>query len=107
RSCWFFWFGLVDFNGDFALGMARRAEHQSLFCFRGHLWLDAARRGPERARIDAVRIEPQHLIVQLSRSGCRLGQAVEIADVLTGLFDDPGAVVVFGPLVSRDHRSRV
>jgi hypothetical protein len=33
------------------------------FFVSGNLSLDGARRGPERAGIDAVRIEPQHLIV--------------------------------------------
>ena len=63
-------------------------------------------RTPERAWINTVRVEPQHLVVQLSRGRRGVGYAVEIADVLAGLFDDPGAVIVFGPLVPRDHRCR-
>ena len=52
---------------------------------------------PERpARINAVRIELQHLVVELL-SGCRrFRQPVEIVDVLPGLFDDAGIVLVFG-----------
>jgi hypothetical protein len=67
--------------------------------------VDSIARGtPERARIDPVRIDLKHLVEEFS--GCRrgLGYAVEIADGLPGLFDDPGAIVVFSPLMSRDHR---
>ena len=69
---------------------------------------DAARRKPERSpRIDPIRIELQHLVVESSR-GCRCrGYAVEIADVLPGLFNDLGAVVVPRSLVSGDHSAWV
>ena len=69
------------------------------------LRFDRTRRIPERARIDPIRMELQHLVVELSRGRRRPGYAVEIADVLPGLFNDLGAVVVFSPLVSRDHRA--
>src|ERR1700722_5190161 len=75
----------------------------SLTCGCRMSGLGCPRRSPERpARIDSVRIERQHLVVErLSR--CRLlHQPVEIADVLSGLFDDPGSVCSFGPLVRRD-----
>src|SRR5260370_11728807 len=53
--------------------------------------------------MDPIRIKREHLVVQLARRR-RLGEPVESADVLPGLFDDPGAV--FGPssLMSGDHR---
>jgi hypothetical protein len=59
-----------------------------------------ARRKPERPWIDTIRIQLQHLVVELSHGRRRLGQAVEIADVLPGLFNDPGTIVVSRPLVS-------
>jgi hypothetical protein len=66
--------------------------------------LDCACRTPERPPgIDPVRIELQHLIVQLLRGCCRSRKAVEIPDVPPGLFDDPGIVVVFGSLVGRNN----
>ncbi len=63
-----------------------------------------ARRKPERSsRIDPIRIELLHLVVESSR-GCRCrGYAVEIADVLAGLFNDLGVVVIPISLVSSDH----
>src|SRR6266446_8508112 len=63
-----------------------------------------ARRIPEREpRIDPLRIALQHLVVERSRGRRRLGYAVEIADVLPGLFNDLGAVVVPRSLMSGDH----
>src|SRR6266478_2008170 len=67
--------------------------------------LDRACRGPEPARIDPMRIEREHLVVELSRRRRCLGEPVEIADVLPGLFDDPGAVVVARSLMAGDHRA--
>ncbi len=59
------------------------------------LRFDRARRIPEREpRIDPLRIEFQHLVVELSRGRRRPGYAVEIADVLPGLCNELGAVVV-------------
>ncbi len=69
--------------------------------------LDRACRGPEHARIDPIRIEREHLVVQLSRRRRRLDEPVEIADVLPGLFDDPGVIVVPRSLMSGDHRAWV
>src|SRR5207253_6701394 len=69
--------------------------------------LRRARRTPERARIGPIRIELQHPVVELSRGRRQLGQAVEVADVLPGLFDDSRVVVVLGLLVSGDHRARL
>ena len=66
---------------------------------------DRARRTPQRARIGSIRIELQHLVVELSRGRRHLGHAVEIADLLPGLVDDSGAVVVLRFLVSGDHRA--
>jgi hypothetical protein len=44
-------------------------------------------------------MQRQHLVVQLLRGFRRLRQLVEIADVLAGLFDDPGIVLVVRSLV--------
>ena len=49
--------------------------------------------------VDAVRIERQHFVVKLVDGCRRFSQSVEIADLLSGLFDDPGIVVVFRSLV--------
>jgi hypothetical protein len=56
--------------------------------------LERACRRPQSTGIDALRVEFQHPVVQLSRGRRRLGYAVEIADVLPGLFNDLGAVGV-------------
>src|SRR5260221_916471 len=72
---------------------SRSEEHTSSFSFESSS-LDRACRGPQYARIDPIRIERKHLVVQLSRSRRLLGEPVESADVLPGLFDDPEAVVV-------------
>src|ERR1700681_2036609 len=78
---------------------------------RCSLWLkhsfDAARRKPEGARIDPIRIKLQYLVVELSRGRRRPGYAVEITNVLSGLFNDLGAVVVPGSLISGDHGARL
>src|SRR5260370_38570286 len=61
------------------------------------------RRTPKRARVGSIRIELQHLVVEFS-DGCRhLGQTVEIADVLSGLFKNSGTVTLLGFLMSGDH----
>jgi hypothetical protein len=54
-----------------------------------------------------IRIELQHLVVELSRGRARLGYALEIADVLPGLFDDTGVIVLLGFLMSGDNRAWV
>src|SRR5580700_9811324 len=59
----------------------------------------------QRAWIGPIRIELQHLVVKLSRRRRHLGDAFEIADVLTGLFNDSGAVVLLEFLMSGDHRA--
>src|ERR1700686_3930474 len=78
--------------------------------YRCSPWLnhgfDAARRKPEGARIDPIRMEFQHLVVELSRCRRCLGYAAEIKNVLSGLFNDLGAVVVPGSLMSGDHGAR-
>jgi hypothetical protein len=63
-----------------------------------------ARRTPEcPPRIDPIWIELQHLVVELLR-GCRhFGYLVEIADILPGLLDDPGIVVVTRSLMCGDN----
>src|SRR5262250_1474182 len=58
---------------------------------------DCAYGTPERPpRIHPVRIE-------LLSARRRFREPVEIADVLPGLFDDPGTVVVFGSLMCCDN----
>jgi len=74
---------------------------------RTSLRFDRARRKPERARIDPIRIKLQHLVVELARGRARLGYAVKVVDVLPGLFDDSGAVVVLRFLMSGDHSARL
>ncbi len=55
------------------------------------------------SRIDPIRIELQHLVLESSR-GCRCrGYKVEITDLLPVLFNDLGAVVIPISLVSSDH----
>src|SRR2546425_3087895 len=72
------------------------------------LRFDRARPIPEREpRIDPIRIALQHLVVERSRGRRRLGYAVEIADVLPGLFNDLGAVVAPRSLMSGDHSAWV
>src|SRR5882672_2943515 len=72
------------------------------------LRFDRARRIPEREpRIDPLRIALQHRVVERSRGRRRLGDAIDIADVLPGLCNDRGAVVVPRALMSGDHRAWV
>src|SRR6266853_4734150 len=72
------------------------------------LRFDRARRKPEREpRIDPLRIALQHRVVERSRGRRRLGDAIDIADVLPGLCNDRGAVVVPRALMSGDHRAWV
>src|ERR1700730_9110019 len=68
----------------------------------GESRFDGSRRKPERARIDPIRIKLHHLAVELLRDRRRPGYAVEITNVLSGLFNDLGAVVVPRSLVSGD-----
>src|ERR1700730_17123489 len=64
------------------------------------LGFESADRPPQRpAGIDPVWIELQHLVVELLSSLRCFRQAVEIANVLPSLFDDPGIVAVFRPLM--------
>ena len=69
-----------------------------------NLLFGCARRTPEcPPRIDPIRVELQHLVVKLLR-GCRhFGYPVEVADVLTGLLDDPRIVVVTRSLMGGDN----
>src|SRR2546425_13020914 len=83
--------------------MSCNCRIRKLLSFAPVLRFDRARRTPERAGIDAIRIELQHLVVELSRGRRRPGYAVEITDVLPGLFNDLGAVVVPRSLMPGDH----
>ncbi len=66
------------------------------------------RRAPERpSGINPVWIELEHLVVEFLRARRRLNEAVEVADVLSGLFDDPRTVVALGSLVCSDNCARV
>src|SRR2546422_3327419 len=87
--------------------MSCNCRIRKLLSFAPVLRFDRARRSPERARIDAIRIELQHLVVELSRGRRRPGYAVEITDVLPGLFNDLGAVVVPRSLMPGDHGARI
>src|SRR2546425_6188982 len=83
--------------------MSCNCRIRKLLSFAPVLRFDRARRTPERAGIDAIRIELQHLVVELPRGRRRSGYAVEIANVLSGLFNDLGPIVAPRPLMSRDH----
>ncbi len=50
--------------------------------------------------VDPIGIEREHLVVELTRGRRRLGEPVESADVLPGLFDDPGVIVVARPVLA-------
>src|SRR2546426_10543440 len=82
--------------------MSCNCRMRKLLSFAPVLRFDRARRSPERARIDPIRMELQHLVVEISR-GRRLGNAIEIADVLPGLLNDLGAVIVPRSLMSGHH----
>src|SRR5258708_17578686 len=57
---------------------------------------------PKRIRVNAFGVDGQDLVVQLpARLRC-LSDAVEVADVLTRLFDDPRVVGAFSTLVTGD-----
>src|SRR5713226_1941770 len=71
------------------------------------LLLGGVCRAPKRARIDAIWIEFEHGVIELARSGRRVVQAIEIADVLPRLPNDAGIIFVFGHFVPGDHRSRL
>src|SRR5713226_6096987 len=83
--------------------MSCNCRIRKLLSFAPVLRFDRARRNPERAGIDAIRIELQHPVVELWRGRCRSGYAVEITDVLPRLLNDLGAVVAPRPLMSGDH----
>src|SRR5258708_2209306 len=58
----------------------------------------------ERSAVDAIRIEGAHRLVQFSRRGRLFHDAIEVADVFAGFFDDPRVVVVAHALVVRSLR---
>src|SRR5258708_28388535 len=83
--------------------MSFNCRISKLLSFETVLRFNRARRKPDCShRIDPIRIELQHLVVESSLRRRCPGYAVKIADVLPGLFNDPGAVVVPGSLVSGD-----
>jgi hypothetical protein len=51
------------------------------------------------SRIDSVRIELQHLAVEVLSARRRFREAVEIADVLPSLFKGAGIVAAFRSLI--------
>src|SRR6185295_18556663 len=80
----------------------------SFICMRSTLWLDRAHRAPQRpSGIDAAWIKLQHLVVELLRGPRRFREPIEVANVLSRLFDNPRTVVVLGSLVCSDNRARV
>src|SRR5262249_19088808 len=66
------------------------------------LGLQRARRAPERTWINPLWIEREHLVVEIERGRRRLLHSVEVADILTRLLKDLGAVVTPSTLVSGD-----
>jgi len=71
----------------------------------GALGFGRLRRTPQRPRISPIRVELQHPVVELSRSGRQSSEALEIANILPRLFNDPGIVVLLRFLMSGDHRA--
>src|SRR5580704_18400250 len=61
---------------------------------------------PKRARIDAVRIEFEHCVIELTRVRSCFVQAVEITKVLPRLANDTWIIVVFRHLMPGDHGFR-
>src|SRR4029077_7237213 len=89
-------------GSPWAMSCNRRIR--KLLSFAPVLRFECARRKPERSpRIDPIRIELQHPVVESSRGRRCPGYAVEIADVLPGLLNDLGTGVVSRSLVSGDH----
>src|ERR1700687_2005083 len=77
------------------------------FLIRSNHGLPPPRKPERSSRMDPIRIKLRQLVVKSSR-GCRCrGYAVEIADVLLGLFNDLGAVVIPISFASSDHSAWV
>src|SRR5229473_3427114 len=68
--------------------------------------LERARRRPQSARVHAIEVKREHPCVEVERGFRRLRDAIEVADVLPRLFEDPRVVVALPPFVSGDHRAR-
>src|SRR5215471_12401402 len=62
---------------------------------------------PERARVDPVRIDGRHLLVQFVGGAGVLGEPVEVAYVRARLADDLRIVRTAGTLMSSYNRARV
>lgn len=75
--------------------VSRNSVNIHLHEISSRLRFDCARRTPESpSLIDTVRIELQHLVVELLGGCCALHQPVEVSDILPGLFDNLWAVVI-------------
>src|SRR5258707_4418468 len=70
------------------------------------LFLGGVGCAPKRARIDAVWIEFEHYVIELTRVRSCFVQAVEIAKVLPRLANDTGIIVVFRHLMPGNHGFR-
>ena len=69
-----------------------------------NLLFDCSRRTPKcPSRIDPIRIELQHLLVELLCGRRHYGHSVEIAYVLAGLLDDTGIVLIIRSLMWGDN----
>ena len=68
--------------------------------------LGRLRREPQRVRINAVRVNCQHLPIKFLRRGRFLVEPVEVADVLAGFTDGARVVVLPVALVSGDDGMR-
>src|SRR6202162_5369944 len=71
-----------------------------------HFFLGGVGCAPKRARINPVRIEIKHCVIELTRVRSCFVQAVEIAEVLSRLANDAGIIVVFRHLMPGDHGFR-
>src|SRR5271170_3755709 len=64
-------------------------------------------REPQRAGVDPVRVNRQHLPVEFLRGGGFLVEPVEVADVLSGFIDDPRVVAVAVAFVAGYDGTRI
>jgi hypothetical protein len=69
--------------------------------------LDRERRCPQRIDVHAQRVPFQHLVVEVARRPGRVGELIEVANVLPRLLEDSRTVFIPGPLVSCNYRARL
>src|ERR1700730_6047299 len=68
---------------------------------------DRERRCPQRIDVHAQRVPFQHLVVEVARRPRRVGELIEVANVLTRVLEDSRTVFIPGPLVSCNYRARL